>query len=51
MRIRLTLEITRSPRREPESPSPEIFESSGAPVEQIGQPRYLGFTPEPIPEE
>lgn len=48
MRIRLTLEITRSPK--PAEPS-ETFESQGSLVEQIGQPRYSGFTPEIQPNE
>lgn len=46
MRIRLILEITRSRKPEPTPEPSETFESQGALVEQIGQPRYVGFVPE-----
>jgi hypothetical protein len=45
VRIRLTIDITRTPKPTPDNP--ETFESNGSLVEQIGQPRYAGFTPEP----
>lgn len=46
IRLSLTLEITRSPRRA-ELPAPaETFESQGALLEQIGQRRFVGFRPE-----
>lgn len=44
MRIRFTLDITRTPKPPPERP--EYFESSGSLVDLSGQPRYTGFAPE-----
>lgn len=45
IRLSLTLSIERAARPHPETP-PHVDESAGALVEQIGQRRYLGFTPE-----
>jgi len=46
IRLALTLDFTRSPK--PAEPT-ETFESQGAYLEQIGQRRYIGFTPEEPP--
>lgn len=51
MRIRFKVSLTIERAKPPQSTEPPEYrevDMGGAMVEQIGQPRYFGFTPEPI---
>jgi len=50
MRLRFTVSLTFERAKPPqpiEQPEYREVDMGGAMVEQIGQPRYFGFTPEP----
>jgi hypothetical protein len=49
MRIRLTLDIERTPRPQPQgNEMPSIYDVSGAQIEQSGPPSRIGFHMDPL---